>query len=196
MTKNFKTTITLAVAICSLVVQLACHAQSTTSNSGRSGSKPSANTASQSGSAVELRASAGAEQPADPRAAADATTTTTPDSSASVTTPLKEDAVMKEISEMKARIALLEAELKTQRGVSDAARAEQDANAMRKAVAGESSSTIAYTQATEPPVPAATPAATPAPAAAPAPPPPPAAGPARTPPATAARRRRAARPRR
>ena len=170
MTKNFKAVTTLAVAICSIVVQLACHAQSTAPNSGQSGSSSSANSAPQAGSAVKLLASASAEQPADPRSAADTTTTTAPDSSVSVTTPPIEDAVMKEISEMKARIALLETELKAQHGASDAARAEQDANAMRKAVAGESSSTIAYTQAPEPPVSAAAPATAPAPAAAPAPP--------------------------
>jgi hypothetical protein len=32
MTKNFRTAITLVVAICGLVVQLACHAQKRNSN--------------------------------------------------------------------------------------------------------------------------------------------------------------------
>src|ERR1039458_6769119 len=71
MTKNFKTAITLAVAICGLVVQLACHAQSATSTPDN---------------------------------------TTTPQSADAA--PPNNDAVIKELTEMKARIAQLEAELK------------------------------------------------------------------------------------
>jgi len=41
---------------------------------------------------------------------------------------------------MKARIAQLEAELKANRGVNDAASAEKDANALRSAETGESGS--------------------------------------------------------
>ena len=71
MTKNFKTTITLAVAICGLVVQLACHAQSATSTPDNTTTPQSANAA-----------------------------------------PPNNDAVIKELTEMKARIAQLEAALK------------------------------------------------------------------------------------
>jgi hypothetical protein len=71
MTKNFKTAITLAVAICGLVVQLACHAQSATSTPDNTKTPPSASA-----------------------------------------TPPNNDAVIKELTEMKARIAQLEAELK------------------------------------------------------------------------------------
>jgi hypothetical protein len=71
MTKNFKTAIRLGVAICGLVVQLAGHAQSSTSTPGNA-------TASQSANAA----------------------------------PPNNDAVIKELTEMKARIAQLESELK------------------------------------------------------------------------------------
>ncbi|MFZ1087533.1 MAG: outer membrane beta-barrel protein [Terracidiphilus sp.] len=128
----------------------------------------SAKPAPQATTATVLLALAKSEQPAEESEAADATTTTAPDPSVSVTTPLKEDAVLKEITEMKARIALLEMELKTQRGASDAAKAEQDANAIRKAIAGESSSSIAFAQVTEPQTASSAPAVAPAPAAAPA----------------------------
>jgi len=71
MTKNLKTTITLAVAICGLVMHLACHAQSATSTPDNTTTPLSANAA-----------------------------------------PPNNDAVIKELTEMKARIAQLEAELK------------------------------------------------------------------------------------
>jgi hypothetical protein len=70
MKTNFKTAITLGVAICGLVMQLACQAQSTTTAS---------------------------ENAATPSASA---------------TPPNNDAVIKELVEMKARIAQLESELK------------------------------------------------------------------------------------
>jgi hypothetical protein len=71
MTKNFKTAITLAVAICGLVMQLACHAQSAPSTPDNTAPPQSANAS-----------------------------------------PPDNDAVIKELAEMKARIAQLEAELK------------------------------------------------------------------------------------
>jgi hypothetical protein len=98
MTKNFKTAITLAVAICGLVVQLACHAQSATSTPDNTTTPQSANAA-----------------------------------------PPNNDAVIKELAEMKARIAQLEAEQKA---------------------SGASSTSV--TQAATP-APAPPPAATPAP---------------------------------
>ena len=91
MKKNFKTALMLGLAICGLAVQLACQAQSATSN-------PANATTPQSANAV-------------------------PNPPASVAAPLDNDAVIKELAEMKARIAQLEAELK----------AGSDANALRTA---------------------------------------------------------------
>lgn len=71
MKKNFKTAITLGVAICGLVMQLACHAQSSTSTPDNAATPQSANAM-----------------------------------------PPNNDAVIKELVEMKARIAQLESELK------------------------------------------------------------------------------------
>jgi hypothetical protein len=80
---------------------------------------------------------------------------------ASVAAPLNNDAVIKELAEMKARIAQLEAELKASSGANDAASAERDANALRSAETGESSSSssMAVGQAAPAPPPVATPAA-------------------------------------
>jgi hypothetical protein len=123
MKKNFKTALMLGLAICGLVVQLACQAQSANSNPANATTPQSANAA--------------------------------PNPPASVVAPPDNDLIIKELAEMKARIAQLEAELK----------ANSDANALRKAegtaVSGGSSSSVT-------PVVAA--AAVPAPAAAPAPP--------------------------
>ena len=71
MKKNFKTAITLGVAICGLAMQVACHAQSTTSNPDNAPTPQNANAVPQSN-----------------------------------------DAIIKELAEMKARIAQLEAEQK------------------------------------------------------------------------------------
>jgi hypothetical protein len=71
-------------------------------------------------------------------------------SDSSVTTPLSNDAVLKEIVEMKTRIALLETELKARTGATDATKAEQDANALRSATKDESASSMAMNQAVEP----------------------------------------------
>jgi len=118
MKKNFKATISLGFAICGLVVQLACHAQSATPTQDN---------------------------------------VTTPQS-ASAATP-NNDVVIKELAEMKARIAQLEAELKARSGSADA---ERDANALRTGEgvavgAGSSSSVTPSLQAATaaPPVPAA-----------------------------------------
>ena len=116
MKKNFKATTTLGIAICGLVAQLACHAQSATPTQDN---------------------------------------VTTPKST-SAATP-SNDVVIKELAEMKARIAQLEAELKARSG---SAEAERDANALRTGEgiavgAGSSSSVTPVLQAptTAPPVP-------------------------------------------
>jgi len=100
-------------------------------------------------------------------AAAPATAGATPaPSSASaapapVAVPLNNDAVIKELAEMKARIAQLEAELKSSNGAADA---EHDANALRTAEGtavggGSSSSATPEMQASPAPPPAAASAA-------------------------------------
>jgi hypothetical protein len=78
----------------------------------------------------------------------------------SVAVPINNDLVIKELAEMKARIAQLEAELKAR---SDSSSAERDANALRNAEAGDDSDSGSYGQAATP---AAGQAATPPPAAA------------------------------
>jgi hypothetical protein len=163
MMKNFKTTIAIGFAICGLALQLACHAQSITSDSGKSGSMPRPGSSSLDRAARQLLASAAGEQPADPHAAADAGSTTTaaaaPNPPAAITAPASNDAVIKELTEMKARIALLEAELKANRGAGAAASAEADASALRSAETGGSSSSMTpEMQAAAAPPPAATPA--------------------------------------
>jgi hypothetical protein len=74
--------------------------------------------------------------------------------------PLNNDAVIKELAEMKARIAQLEAELKSNNG---AANADHDADALRTAEGtavggGSSSSAMPDMQAAPAPAPAAAPA--------------------------------------
>ncbi len=155
MMKNINATIAIRFAICGLALQLACHAQSITSDSGKSGSSPLDRAARQ------LLASASGEQPADPHAAADATATSSaaaPNPAATIAAPMNNDAVIKELAEMKARIALLEAELKANRGAGAAASAEADASALRSAAMGSSSSMTADMQAAAVPPPAAAPA--------------------------------------
>jgi hypothetical protein len=114
----------------------------------------------------ELLASAKDEQPVDPSAAAAAPATSsaasaTSSSSASTAVPFNNDAVIKELAEMKARIAQLEAELKARSGAGDAADAERDANALRSAEAGSSDGDGSFTQgqAAAAPAPAVEPAA-------------------------------------
>src|ERR1035438_6154074 len=92
-----------------------------------------------------------------------AATATTAGPSASVAAPLTNDAVIKELAEMKARIAQLEAELKARSGAGDAAEAEGEANALRSAEGADTNGTPSLTTPSQA-------AAVPAPAAAPAPP--------------------------
>jgi hypothetical protein len=82
-----------------------------------------------------------------------AAATTTPSPAASVAVPINNDLVIKELAEMKARIAQLEAELKARSGTDDAASAERDANALRNAEGGDDSGsmTMGAGQAATPP---------------------------------------------
>jgi hypothetical protein len=93
----------------------------------------------------------GAQTPATPAAAASPVATT-----ASNAAPASNDAILKELAEMKTRIAQLEAELKARGG--NATNADQDASALRtaNAAAGEkSAATTPPEQATDTPAPAA-----------------------------------------
>ncbi len=174
MKNNFRTAIALGAAICGLTAQLACQAQDAASTSTRN---PGARIATAGlpvqTDVAELAAiaepgtgpGAVAGESATPApAAATGTAGASPASSsaapapASVAVPFNNDAVIKELAEMKARIAQLEAELKANRGANDAASAERDANALRSAGSGESGSLAAVGQAAPAPPPVAAPA--------------------------------------
>jgi hypothetical protein len=92
-------------------------------------------------------------------AAADPSSTTPPTAAASLPVPVNRDAVIKELADMKARIAQLEAALKTRSGADEAADAERDASAMRSAEGGDAGvSSVSFGQAAAAPPPAAAPA--------------------------------------
>ena len=141
MKNNFRTAVTVGTAIMSLAVQLACHAQNTTSHSDESALTPRGNTVLPAGPAAELIASAKGEQPvdlkappaapassaaapgatpaaADSSAVASAAATAAANPPATVVPPTSDDAVIKELAEMKARIAQLEADLKAHSGAN------------------------------------------------------------------------------
>jgi hypothetical protein len=135
MKMNFRTAIGIAFAVCIFVVQVACQAQTKTPDPARSGFSSSADPKPVTESAGSLLASATEEQPANPASAeaspaTPSASTATPAPAAPATAPLTNDAVIKELAEMKARIAQLEAELKEHSG---SAEAEKDASALRTA---------------------------------------------------------------
>ena len=165
MKKNFRLAIVLGAAICGFAVQLNCQAQSAASSSDK-GAAPQAVTSAPlvQTDSVEIAALAGTESdPAAPAggAAAPASATATPGATpASVLPAVDRNAVVKELAEMKARIAQLESELRESNG---AANAERDAKALRTAegdaASGESSSSsIPEMQAAPAPAPATAPA--------------------------------------
>jgi hypothetical protein len=165
MKTDFRMVIVLGAAMCGLSAQLVCHAQSPASASNKATVPPRVISTPKAEAATTLLASLAAELPGDPPAAAAAAppvATAPPNPPASITAPLTNDAVIKELAEMKARIAKLEAELKEGNGATTA---ERDANALRTAVgaaaSGGSSSSLTPDMQT---------ATAPAPAAAPAPP--------------------------
>jgi hypothetical protein len=102
-----------------------------------------------------------------PAASASSSASTPP---ATVAVPLKNDAVVKELlemkkqfaqmeAEMKARIGKLESELDTNPETGDSVSAEKDAGALRSAETGDTSGALTYGQAAAAPGPAAAPAA-------------------------------------
>jgi hypothetical protein len=143
MTKDFRMAITVGIAVCGLAVQLVSHAQSATSAPEPEKVKSSLHVDSALGSGVsaEMLASTSAEQPIE-----------SPAGSTPVAMPINRDAAIKELAAMKARIAQLEAALMAHSGADDAADAERDASALRKAEGaatggGSSSSVTPVTQA-------------------------------------------------
>jgi hypothetical protein len=168
MNRNFRTAIAFGAAICGFAVQLTCHAQSAASISDKK-TAPQAATGvppvqralvdfaalEGPGSGPSTPASETATPAAATPAATSAAATTAPAGTASVAAPLTNDAVIKELAEMKARIAQLESELKARSGAGDAADAERDANALRSAETGDSSSSTTLGQAAAAPAPAA-----------------------------------------
>jgi hypothetical protein len=94
-----------------------------------------------------------------PATAAPAPATAAPAASpASVAGHLGRDAVIKELAEMKARIAALEAQLQARSGADDAADAEIDASKLRSAEGEETNGQAAGAQVAAPPAAAAAPA--------------------------------------
>jgi len=147
MRKNFRTANAVVVAICGIATQFACHAQSTSSSAGKA-AWPRVDFAELPKVADVPLLLASNEPPVDsnsapasPTAAPAPATTAGANPPATVAVPLTNNAVIKELAEMKARIAELEAELKARTGSDDA---ERDANALRTAegvaTSGESSS--------------------------------------------------------
>jgi hypothetical protein len=175
MKTNFRTAIAMGAAICGLAAQLMCQAQDAASKSAKNPAAPAAT--AEPAAQTDLVALATMEAPgagsatAAGEATSPAAAAATPGTAgaspasgaaaatpASVAAPLSNDAVIKELAEMKARIAQLEAELKASSGTNDAASAERDASALRSAAAGEGGS-MAVGQAAPAPPPVAAPAA-------------------------------------
>jgi hypothetical protein len=116
---------------------------------------------SMAGAAMAIAWMSGAQTPATPPATAPApaaapTTAAAPGSDAAQPS---NDAILKELAEMKAQIAQLKAELKAQHaGTDDASKAEQDANALRSAETTTGGAAAPATQAAAIPAAAAAPA--------------------------------------
>ena len=187
MKSNFRTAIISGTLICAFGVQLTCHAQSTTVSLDKKLAQQGAESAAPvQRDSIEIAA---LEAPVkNPAALASDNTASSTSGEATGTTggattaglptaatpsgsiPLKNDAVIKELvevkkqfaqmeAEMKARMAKLESELDTDPATGDSVSAEKDAGALRSAASGETDGSMSYGQT-----------ATPPPAAAPAPP--------------------------
>ena len=187
MKSNFRTAIISGTVICAFGLQLTCHAQSTTVSLDKKLAQQGAESAAPvQRDSIEIAA---LEAPVkNPAALASDNTASSTSGEATGTTggattaglptaatpsgsiPLKNDAVIKELvevkkqfaqmeAEMKARMAKLESELDTDPATGDSVSAEKDAGALRSAASGETDGSMSYGQT-----------ATPPPAAAPAPP--------------------------
>ena len=165
MKQNLRMAMVLGAAFCGFAVQLDCLAQSARPNSDRTAAAQSVTAASKVQSdSTEIAALEGpGSEPGAPagETSASASAAATPGATpASILPAVDHTAVVKELAEMKARIAQLESELKASNGAADA---DRDANALRSAegvaVSGASSdSSLPAMQAAPAPAAAATPA--------------------------------------
>jgi hypothetical protein len=183
MNSNFRTAIALGVVTTGFAVHLTCQAQSATSSPDK---KPAPRAAAYAApvqtASVDVAALEGPESnpgtPASGAVTSDAVAPAATPASGSaapasvpVVAPIKNDAVIKELGDMKkqfdqmtqmqtlikARMARLESELDTDAATGDSVSAEKDAGALRSAATGESSSDGSLTlgQAAAAPAPAA-----------------------------------------
>jgi hypothetical protein len=143
MNRIFRTAILVGVGIGSFAVQLTCQAQSSTSVPDKTSAQPTATDPQLVAVASEEEptksTAPAAAAPAKENAPATGTAGPTTAAPAAVKVPLNSDVIVKELAEMKARIAQLEAELKESKDVGDAATADKDANALRAAEAAVTS---------------------------------------------------------
>ena len=172
MKNSFRKAIISGTVICVFGVQLTCHAQNASSSTDNKSTPAVSAVQAQSADEPALEAPAvgsgvAASDPTTPATpvatpatgtvATAASSTTAPGSSASV--PLKNEAVIKELvevkkqfaqmeAEMKARMARLESELDTDPSTGDSIAAEKDASTLRSAESGDAAGSSSYGQAT------------------------------------------------
>ena len=162
MKNSFSVTIALGAAILGFSAQSASFAQSTsTSPGGISGPQPVTAAPSAPANRVDFAAlerpeanpgstesESSAPVATDParKTAVGTEDSTAPATAANASVPLTNDAVIKELAEMKARIAQLESELRSRSGADAAAEAERDANALRSAESSDSNGSTAAGQ--------------------------------------------------
>jgi TolA-binding protein len=178
MQTNFRMAVLLGIALCGFTAQLTGQVQSPVPSQGAV-SAVSSGAGSGQAALVEYPAvegpDTGATKPANDSTSSTAASSTTPakaDAGASdpsttsatpgtVPTTLKNEAVIKEIAEikkqlsemqgeMKARIAKLESQLDTDTATGDSVSAERDAGALRSAEAGDTGGSMAVGQAAAP----------------------------------------------
>jgi len=163
MKRNLLKVIPALLGPCAMLISMSAAAQQATSGavSARTASVeyPAAETPA-TGPAAPASTSPASEGSAAPAAAAGAATANP--APAVVPVALNNDLIAKELAEMKARIAQLEAQLKERDGAADAATADKDASALRAAEESDGTASPSLGQAAATPAAPATPA-TPAP---------------------------------
>jgi hypothetical protein len=143
MSKNFRMAILLQIAICGLVLQLNGQAQSAASTSNTQAVSASEMLAAASGKASGAAPEATGPDATATGAAGSATSATAAPGVSPTPVPIDSAAIAKELAEMKARIAQLEAQLKESNAANDAVTADKDAKALRAAEADDSASSTA-----------------------------------------------------
>jgi hypothetical protein len=185
MKSNFRKAIVSGTFVCAFGMQLTCLAQSTTSSldkkpalQGALGATPvqresveiaalEAPAKGPAAPASEVAASSTSTEPAGATAPATSSSSATA-ATPSASLPLKNEAVIKELvevkkqfaqieAEMKARMAKLESELDTDPATGDSVSAEKDAGALRTAESGDAGGSMSYGQAAATPPPAVAP---------------------------------------